>query len=392
MGTTNRTFRFTHRAIDALPPQDADASSPNVEYTDAVESGLRIAVYKSGRRSFRHRYTLFGVKQMMTLGEFPAVNVERARERVRENKALLAEDIDPKEERQARRDAITFEEFAKQHYLPFAKQARKSYKDIANRIKLRLIPTFGDKQLERISKQTIAQFHLKLRDEISATTANRYLALISSMYSRAIEIGLATQNPCKGLSKFKEKGSRKRVLSGDEMERFMTALKDAMKTPPGKAVFLLLATGQRKSEVLSWRWSLVDWKNRRVSIPDNKADRPHMAVLNSQAYEVLKQMEQERDKSNDWVFPSDSAKGHLLDIRRTFKSIIDKAGISNLTIHDMRRSFASILINKGVPLTEIRDLLNHADIRTTQVYAHLNTTTLNSASEKAAKELEQFMA
>ena len=106
----------------------------------------------------------------------------------------------------------------------------------------------------------------------------------------------------------------------------------------------------------------------------------------------LKQMEQVRDKSKDWVFPRNSTKDHLLDIRRTFKAIIDKAGISNLTIHDMHRSFASILINKGIPLTLSTNLLNPADIRTMQVYARLNTTSLVNASEAAGKDLEKFMA
>ncbi len=392
MAIRNRIFKFSHRSIQALPPQDPAASSPNVEFTDSVESGLKIAVYKSGRRSFRHRYTFLGVKKMMTLGEFPAVNVDRARERVRDNKALLAEDTDPQKERQERREAISFSEFADEHYLPFAKQAMRSYRDVANRIKLRLKPSFGEMKLERITKPVISKFHLSLRDEISAITANRYLALVSSMFSRAIEIGLATENPCRGISKFKENGSRERVLAGDEMESFMLALKSAMKTPQGKAVFLLLATGLRKSELLSWKWSDVDWGNKRVSVPHTKSGKPHMAVLNTQAYEVLRCMEEERDICIDWVFPSDSALGHLLDIRRTFKSILASAGIKNLRIHDMRRSFASILINRGVPIYEVRDLLNHADIRTTQVYARLNTTTLQNASEKAAQELEKFMA
>lgn len=389
--TTNRTFKFSHRAIESLPAPGPDALSTNVEYTDAVESGLRIAVYKSGRRSFRHRYTYLGVKKMMTLGEFPAVNLEKARERVRANKAMLAEDLDPLEARQQQREAVTFKEFVEQDYQSFAKKERRSYRDIENRIKLRLIPSFGNKQMPRITKREVSAFHLKLRDEISAISANRYLALTSSIFSRAMDLGLITENPCRGIPKFREGGGRKRVLSGDELGCFVKILQAEMKNPCGQAVFLLLATGLRKSEVLSLRWSHVDLNGNRVFLPNTKSGVPRYAPLNSQAMGILKVMLENRKSENDWVFPSNSKAGHLLDVRRTFKSIMDRAELSNLRIHDLRRSFASLLINAGVPIYEVRDLLGHADIRTTQIYAHLGTSTLQAASEEAAKELEKAL-
>lgn len=385
----SKIFKFSHRKIEQLAAPEPEAKSGNIEYTDAVESGLRIAVYKSGRRSFRHRYTFLGVKKMMTLGEFPAVNLDKARERVRANKAMLAEDIDPKEERQQQRDASTFAEFTEDHYLPFAKKERRSFTDIANRIEKRLNPVFGDRQMPRISKQDISRFHLQLRDDVSATTANRYLALASSVFTRAIELGVVTVNPCRGISKFKEGGGRKRVLSKEELDRFTASLRQEMETGPGQAIFLMMATGLRKGEILSLQWSNIDLENCKVYLPNTKSGVPRYAPLNSQAIGFLQQMQLSCDKSIDWVFPSKSKKGHLLDTRRTFKTIIDRAGIEALRMHDLRRSFASILINSGVPIYEIRDLLGHADIRTTQIYAHLGTSTLQTASEAAAVAIKQ---
>ena len=176
--------RFTPRFIENLEAQEPDASSPNYEVTDAVESGLKIAVYKSGKRSFRHRYNYLGVKKMITLGPYPGVTVERARERVRENKALLAEDIDPREERQAKRDAIDFEAFATEHFRPHAEETMRSYKDVKSRINKHLIPNFGDKKLAQISKQEVSKFHKSLRKQ--PPTANRSLSLLSAMYNYAI--------------------------------------------------------------------------------------------------------------------------------------------------------------------------------------------------------------
>ena len=393
--TTNRTLKFSHRAIESLPAPEADASSTNVEYTDAAESGLRIAVYKSGKRSFRHRYTYRGEKKMMTLGEFPAVNVEKARERVRANKALLAEDIDPLNERQRQREAVTFAEFAEQDYLPFAAKERKSHKDISNRVKQRLLPCFGKLQLPRITQREIKTFHVQLKAEVSAVTANRTLALLSGMFSLAVEMGLVTENPARGIKKFSEPGARKRVFSDQELQRFTKALAEVMDTPSGQAVYLMLTTGLRKSEVLSMAWKDIylelDASKNRYFIKDPKNNKPRYVPLNDQASRLLEKMKQDRARDNEWVFPSGSVKGHLLDVRRTFQAILDKSQVSGVRQHDMRRTFATLLINNGVSVYEVRDLLGHSDVRTTQVYAHLATSTLHRASGVAGNLLEHAM-
>jgi integrase len=123
-----------------------------------------------------------------------------------------------------------------------------------------------------------------------------------------------------------------------------------------------------------------------------KSGDPGFALLNSQAYTMLKQMERERDKNCDWVFPSKTSEsGHLTSIRRTFRRICKNAGVRNFTTHDMRRAYASTLINANVPLEQIKELLNHKDIRTTLVYARLNTASLQNANEIAGKALEKHM-
>jgi len=391
MTGTNRIFKFNNRSIEALPPQPPDASSSNYEATDAGETGLKIAVYKSGKRSFRHRYTFMRVKKMMTLGTYPAVSIDRARERVRENKSLLAEDIDPREVRQAKRDVIDFKTFTENHFLSHAKQTMRSFKDAKSRINKWLLPAFGNKKLTQITRQDISKFHLGLRK--MPPTANRSLSLLSSMFRYAIEQGLVAENPCRGIPKIKEKSSKKRVLSDDEMQRFMTALIEAMSTLQGKAAFLLLATGKRKQELLSARWSNVDWEAKTIFLPETKNGEPGFAMLNSHAYTLLKQMEQDHNKNCDWIFPSKHSKsGRLTDIRRTFKTIITRAGIEGgFTIHGLRRQYATALINSDIPLNQVRELLNHKDIRTTLVYARLNTTSLQNANDTAGKEMEKYM-
>lgn len=386
-----RALRFTHRSVASLVGPPPDSSSSNIEYTDTVEACLRIAVYKSSRRTFRARLTINHQKVFITIGPFPAVSPEKAREIIRGFKAMIAEGLDPREEREKIQTAPTLEEYAMKNYLPFARKERRSYPDIESRIKSRIIPAFGKKKLPNITKREISEFHIRLR-QISAATANRYLAIISSMFNKALEWGMATENPARGIKKFKENGPRKRVLSSDELGRFMKALKDEMDSPSGKAIFLLIALGLRKMEVLSLAWSNVDLSRKSLFLPQTKSGVPRYVVINSQALEVLREMQSNRRRDCDWVFPSDSKTGHLHEVRRTFDSILKKAEISNFRLHDLRRSFASTLVNQGVSILQVRDLLGHSDVKTTQIYAHLGTASLEAASETVAAELERALS
>lgn len=59
-------------------------------------------------------------------------------------------------------------------------------------------------------------------------------------------------------------------------------------------------------------------------------------------------------------------------IKRAFKTACERAKIKGIRFHDLRHTFASRLRAKGVDLVTIKELLGHADIRTTMRYAHTN--------------------
>ncbi|MBK5936152.1 hypothetical protein CCR81_04935 [Halorhodospira halophila] len=62
-----------------------------------------------------------------------------------------------------------------------------------------------------------------------------------------------------------------------------------------------------------------------------------------------------------------------------------KAGMPELRLHDLRHSFASFLINTGHSLYEVQKLLGHAQIKTTERYAHLSNERLLEASNDVGR-------
>lgn len=380
-------LRFSHRSIDALPTPPADHPSSNIEYSDEVESGLRVAVYReTGKKSFRHRYTFLGRKGTLTIGEYPAINVEMARDLVRENKRLIAQGLDPRAERAQARAELTVEAFCLEHFMPYAKRTQRAYKDVENRIRLRLIPAFGKKLLSQVRRKDVSELHCKLLGEVSAVTANRYLSQISAIFSKAIEWEFATDNPAHGIQKHPENGPRTRYMQKEELSRFVNAVWEEVKKgdQSARAIFMFLATGHRKTEVLSQRWEDIDLESKTGYLRDplKKGKRRHFP-LSSALVSMLETMLQERKGDNPWLFPNKSGSGCQKDTRRTFRRVCTMAGIlENTRVHDLRRTFASGLAAKGVSVMVIRDLLGHRDVRTTQqVYAHLDLGSLRDASE-----------
>lgn len=194
----------------------------------------------------------------------------------------------------------------------------------------------------------------------SGTTANRVLAILSSLFKYAIELDLIESNPCAGVRNLPENKSRDRFLHPDEYKRFVNVLKNGLDKPAYQLIFLLIALGVRKGELMNLRWSEVNLSDEGATIHllDPKNGESRYVAVNSVALELLKKMHRQRKKSCPWVFPSKKSKsGHLVDIRRPFKQICSEAGIENFRPHDARRTVASTLLNSGVDVMVIKELL-----------------------------------
>jgi integrase len=73
-----------------------------------------------------------------------------------------------------------------------------------------------------------------------------------------------------------------------------------------------------------------------------------------------------------WVFPSDGDKNkHLVDIKRSWHSLLNAAGIKNFHFHDLRHTCASYQAINGISLPIIGAALGHKSMQSTQRYAQI---------------------
>jgi integrase len=140
-------------------------------------------------------------------------------------------------------------------------------------------------------------------------------------------------------------------------------------------------TGLRRGELVALRWRDVRWSERVLvverALSDNverttKGRRIGYVPLADQAIGALDRLSQRPHfvGSDDYVFAS--VAGDRLDpsaLRRRFVAARDAAGLPPLRLHDLRHTAGTLLTRVLGPVT-VKDVLGHADLKTTERYLH----------------------
>jgi len=147
-------------------------------------------------------------------------------------------------------------------------------------------------------------------------------------------------------------------------------------------VLLTLNTGLRRGELFNLRWEDVNVQAKVLTVQGAtaKSGQTRYLPLNREALAVLNTWCQQ-SPGDGYIFPGKG--GQRLDnTRKSWKRLLQEAGITGFTWHDLRHSFASKLVMVGVSLAAVRELLGHADLTMTLRYAHLAPDHKANAVEK----------
>jgi integrase len=152
------------------------------------------------------------------------------------------------------------------------------------------------------------------------------------------------------------------------------------------ALKFISLTGLRKAELINLRWENLDFTkgSEQMTIEscddwETKTGKSRVIPLVGEALEIV---ERQRGKNPTYVFTSPEGKMvHPDRIYHALKQCLAELHIEG-DVHKMRHTFASTLAMSGVHLLQIRDLLGHTDLKTTQIYAHVAPKHLRDAISK----------
>ncbi len=383
--------KVTKRLVEGTKPAARD-----ILKWDSELRGFGVRVKPSGIRSYLVQYrNHHGRSRRLTIGRHGRLTAEEARAEARKLLADVARGCDPAEDRKALRTALTMSEFAERYMTEYAEGKKKPGTLETDRINLRchILPALGNLPVASITKSDVVRLHQSMKDTPGA--ANRTIQLVSHMLNVAEKWGQRPDgsNPCRHVEKFKER-KRERYLSASELLCLGEVLAEAERTRtelPGAiaAIWLLIFTGCRRSEILTLRWEHVDFEKECLRLPDSKTGA-RTIHLNAPALEILSVVEHQ--DGNPYVIVGGKPGAHLVNLRKPWQRIRKQADLEDVRLHDLRHSFASVAVGLGESLHMTGKLLGHSQAQTTQRYAHLADDPVKAATERVGAAISGMMA
>jgi len=346
--------------------------------------------------------------------EMASFALERMEE---EQKEFTTKKLSSREEAEKARQML-FEEYL-EHYVQdlipnLAIGTQLSYKNIARVVR----NFFEPKKIKLIdlTPEDILAFYDFLRKEhgVKEITIKRYANVIRPALKKAYIEKVIPENPHDFVPTIHKAKNIPTYFNKEEMAIFF----EAIKGHELELEFKMLAFyGLRRSELLGLKWDSVDFNNKilyiRRTLQSPKgiltiSDKMKTATSNRSlplVPEIIKMLRarQERiQKDKDYHGASyirefdgfvcvNKYGGMTLPeyLTKSFKMLIEKAGLKPIRLHDLRHSCASLMISNGVQMKQVQEWLGHANFQTTaDVYSHLDFSSKQESAKTIAGLLD----
>lgn len=384
MAATNKR-RFTEQALERLRPP----GTGRMELGDDIVPGLVLRVTPSGAKSFSVIYKvpgeggvgptgrpLAGRQHRITLGQFPALGIGRARDRARELLGTVSEGRDPRPELREQhlvRHANTVEVVARRFIEQDAKRTVASWQNIQRTLDLHVVPRLGSTPIRDVRRSDVHE----LLDDLVALgrvgTAREVRKHLSRMFNWAVDRELISDSPVHGLKRgdLDPNPDAGRALSDDELRHVWRAAA-GLGYPFGHWYQMLMLTGRRREEWAGATRAEMDATNRLHDLPKqrHKSGRGHILPLSEHAWAVFQSLPVW--PGNDYhLFSTDGGRGQIRGYSKA-KSRLDaealglmqvddpEARLAPYRVHDFRTTCETRLAALGFSPDVFGAVLGHA--------------------------------
>ena len=264
-----------------------------------------------------------------------------------------------------------------------------TFKDYESAYRKHVLPVMKDIQLKNLSSNDWSGLLANLQVAgMSSPRLNRVHTSISAVYCMAVELNYVASNPMSVIGWKREPITKLDFLSHQEVQRFLGYC-IANTLPLATLYQTSYETGLRIGEVLGLKRDCVDLNSNTILIcrtyststrsvvPTTKSGHERVLGLNPGLKKALIQLMSQH--SSDYIFCDNNGK-HLLyeSVRKYFRRDQEDAGVRSVNLHVLRHTFASHYVMNGGSIYELKDLMGHASVDTTQRYAHLAKDHLKS--------------
>lgn len=363
------------KSLYSSPPAE------RIELNDGTISGLLLRVGPRGRPTWTLRYTVKGRggvtergKKLagrkfyrITLGEYPAISLLKARAQAATMLTDADNGIDPIERLEktatVRRGTIAelSEAFLEHHCRGRLQSAGKAEWIMRDYV----VPKFGDYAPKQVTRRDIIGLldDLKKRATMTATLDTR--KWLSVFFNWALEREHVDFNPVSGIRSPVKSKPRERVLSLEEARAVWKAAQ-AEPYPSGSLICLLMLTGARLREIGNSQLGWLDRANACLDVPAEayKTREPTIIPLIPEAVKIVEHIP--KPPRGPYLISSNGGKRPvwtatpeaLARIREGAEAHLGRK-IEHWTIHDLRRTAATHMARLGVDEIVVERVLGH---------------------------------
>jgi len=278
-------------------------------------------------------------------------------------------------------------DFIDRVYLPWAKANKRSWRD--DEYKLPALKAFlKGAHLRDVTSIMVEQFKqsrlatpTKHDTQRSLATVSLEMALLSRVFSLAVDFKEVQTNPCLSVTKLKLDNQRYRYLLPEEEPRLRTVL-TGQRSHLAELVPVAIGTGLRKNEQLALQVQQIDFGRNLIMVIGTKTRKNREVPMNTEVRDILLRLCR-RKASSEYVFVSPKTGSRLTDVKRAFRSACRVAEIHGLVWHDLRATFGTRLGEAGFDCFTIAALMGHTNVRTTQRYVRATERNKREAVQAA---------
>ncbi|EEV6402440.1 tyrosine-type recombinase/integrase [Escherichia coli] len=288
--------------------------------------GLYLLVKPGGSRHWYLKYRISGKESRIALGAYQAISLSDARQQREGIRKMLALNINPVQQRAAKRGSRTPEKVFKNLALAWHKSNRKWSQNTADRLLASLnnhiFPVIGNLPVSELKPRHFIDLLKGIEEKGLLEVASRTRQHLSNIMRHAVHQELIDTNPAANLGGVTTPPVR-RHYPALPLERLPELLERIGAYHQGReltrhAVLLMLHVFIRSSELRFARWSEIDFTNRVWTIPATrepiigvrysgrgaKMRMPHIVPLSEQSIAILKQIK-DITGNNELIFPGD---------------------------------------------------------------------------------------
>src|ERR1043166_5886778 len=315
---------LTPKAIEHLDP----AEGKRYEVRDTLVIGLLLRVSRTGNKVWYVTTRVQGKVKRIKIGTYPILSLADARESART--VLRDIQLGRFQGDDAAISTPSLGEVIPQFIELHAKVRNRDWRE-TERIFVKFEP-LNETPIDQIKHADVVRILDGMVAKGTPFRANRALAAIKKLCSWCVDRGILEIHPLTSLKPPAKERSRDRVLSRNELIACWQAA-DVEGCPFGKAIKLLILTGQRRGEIAGMRWSEIDFERALWILPAERTKNAtqHMVPLTDLAVEVLNSVP--RFLGSDFVFTTTGCTP-ISGFSRLKRRLDHESGASDWRFHD----------------------------------------------------------